>query len=177
MVFRTQARLQIGYATNPVFNLVMQRLPIVTSSIKPGSTEKLATFIDLSFYLLKTGLLKRSQKYKLAMLRLFLVIFFANYIKIFHKTEVLTVIQRCITCLNLNWIKSYDIKHIFIHFRGFSILEEKKYENLPLINGHFTTISGHSAGAQQHQQKKKHQPIETQREASVKHYTFKDSFC
>ena len=50
----------------------------------------------------KTGLLKRSQKYELVMLRLFLVIFFANYFKVFHKTEVLTVILRCITCLNLN---------------------------------------------------------------------------
>ena len=44
---------------------------------------------------LKTGLLKRSQKYELAMLQPFLGIFFANYIKIFPKTEVLTVILRC----------------------------------------------------------------------------------
>ena len=32
--------------------------------------------------------------------------FIANYIDIFHKTEVLTVILRCIKCLNPNWIKS-----------------------------------------------------------------------
>ena len=32
--------------------------------------------------------------------------FFANYIKIFHKTEIQTVILRCLVCLNLNWIKS-----------------------------------------------------------------------
>ena len=36
--------------------------------------------------------------------------FFVNYMKIFHKTEILTVILRCLTCLNLNWIKSYDTK-------------------------------------------------------------------
>jgi hypothetical protein len=35
--------------------------------------------------------------------------FFANYIDVFHKTEDQTVILRCLTCLNLNWIKSYDI--------------------------------------------------------------------
>ena len=32
--------------------------------------------------------------------------FFANYMKIFHKTEAQTVILRCLVCLNLNWIKS-----------------------------------------------------------------------
>ena len=35
----------------------------------------------------------------------------ANYINIFHKTEVPTVILRCLMSLNLNWIKSYDINH------------------------------------------------------------------
>ena len=35
--------------------------------------------------------------------------FFGNYIDIFHKTEIQTVILRCLVCLNLNWIKSYDI--------------------------------------------------------------------
>ena len=34
--------------------------------------------------------------------------FFGNYINIFHKTEIQTVILRCIVCLNVNWIKSYD---------------------------------------------------------------------
>ena len=32
-----------------------------------------------------------------------------NYIDIFHKTEIQKVILRCLVCLNLNWIKSYDI--------------------------------------------------------------------
>ena len=32
--------------------------------------------------------------------------FFANYINIFHKTGIPTIILRCLTCLNLNWIKS-----------------------------------------------------------------------
>ena len=31
--------------------------------------------------------------------------FLANYMKIFHKKEVQTVILRCLLCLNLNWIK------------------------------------------------------------------------
>ena len=33
--------------------------------------------------------------------------FFTNYIKIFHKTEIQTVILRCLVCLNLIWIISY----------------------------------------------------------------------
>ena len=35
--------------------------------------------------------------------------FFANYINIFHKTEVQTFILRSLVSLNLNWIKSYYI--------------------------------------------------------------------
>ena len=37
--------------------------------------------------------------------------FFANYMLIFHKTEIQTVILRYFTSLNLNWYKSYDKKH------------------------------------------------------------------
>ena len=37
--------------------------------------------------------------------------FFANYMFIFHKTEIQMVILRCLTSLNLNWYKSYDTKH------------------------------------------------------------------
>ena len=36
--------------------------------------------------------------------------FFAIYISIFHKTEVLTIILKCWTGLNHNWFKSYDTK-------------------------------------------------------------------
>ena len=39
----------------------------------------------------------------------FLTVFghcFANFMNIFHKTEVQTVILRCLVSLNLNWIKS-----------------------------------------------------------------------
>ena len=39
--------------------------------------------------------------------------FFGNYISIFHKTEIQTVILRCLKSQNLNWIKNYDI--IFFH--------------------------------------------------------------
>ena len=66
--------------------------------------------------------------------------FFANYMVIFHKTEVQTVILRHLTSLNVNWIKSYGINHTKLFF---SILEEKKTENLSSKNGHFSTICGH----------------------------------
>ena len=39
--------------------------------------------------------------------------FSANYIKIFHKTEVQMVILRYLVCLNLNWIKSNSTILIF----------------------------------------------------------------
>jgi hypothetical protein len=45
--------------------------------------------------------------------------FLANYMKIFHKKEVQMVILRCLVCLNLNWIKSYNlilVKIIFLSF-------------------------------------------------------------
>ena len=58
--------------------------------------------------------------------------FFANYINIFHKTEVQTVILRCWMGLNLNWFKSYDTKCKYI----FSDLA-----NLRNVNGHFSTNS------------------------------------
>ena len=48
-----------------------------------------------------------SQWYELAILRPFLVI---NYVNIFHKTEVLTVILRCLMGLNLDWVKGYGLK-------------------------------------------------------------------
>ena len=57
--------------------------------------------------------------------------FLANYMKIFHKKEVQTVILRCLVCLNLNWIKDYDI-----------ILVKKKFmpENA-LFQGYFAEVS------------------------------------
>ena len=36
--------------------------------------------------------------------------FFAICMFIFHKTEVQTVILRCLTGLNLNWFKSYGLR-------------------------------------------------------------------
>ena len=71
--------------------------------------------------------------------------FFAKYINRFHKTEVLTVILKGLTCQNLNWIKSYSINHDSFHFILFSICK-KKAGNLQLINGNFTTIFGHFFG-------------------------------
>jgi len=37
--------------------------------------------------------------------------FFANYMFIFHKTKIQTVILRCLRIINLNFYKSYDTKH------------------------------------------------------------------
>ena len=48
--------------------------------------------------------------------------FFGNYMTIFHKTEVQTIILRCLTGLNLGWFKSYDSKCKYFHFRFFVIL-------------------------------------------------------
>ena len=67
----------------------------------------------------------------------------ANYINIFPKTKVLTVILRCLTSLNLNWIKSDHINHT--KKLCFSILLEKnwkfKFKKWP-----FLTICGHFFG-------------------------------
>ena len=46
----------------------------------------------------------------------------AIYMNIFHKTEVQTVILRCWMGLYLNWVKSYDTKCNFFHFRFSAIL-------------------------------------------------------
>ena len=57
--------------------------------------------------------------------------FFGNYIDIFHKTEIQTVILRCLVCLNLNWVKSYDIfwlKYLFFHAWK-SIISGVKYRS------------------------------------------------
>ena len=69
--------------------------------------------------------------------------FFINFIKIFHKTEVPTIILRCITYLNLDWIKSYDMKHKFFCFCFFA-----SYMNLTILTktdesmkGYFPAIS------------------------------------
>ena len=42
--------------------------------------------------------------------------FFTNYIQIFHKTEVQTVILRCLGCLYHHWIKSYNLICVTISF-------------------------------------------------------------
>ena len=53
------------------------------------------------------------------------------------------VILRCFTSLNLNWIKSYYMNHKRLCF---SILEEKKTENLSFKNRPFWTICGNFFG-------------------------------
>ena len=49
-------------------------------------------------------------------------------IKIYHKTEVLPIILRCITYLNLDWIKIYDVKIFFSVFGFFT-----SYMNLTIL--------------------------------------------
>jgi hypothetical protein len=51
--------------------------------------------------------------------------FFPNYINIFQKTEIQTVILRCLNVLNINWFKSYDTKSKFFHLRFLAILQKK----------------------------------------------------
>ena len=58
-----------------------------------------------------------------AMFRVLGMYNFAQYITIFHKAEIQTVIVRCLVCLNPNWIKSNDTlsaKMFFCHasFQG-----------------------------------------------------------
>jgi hypothetical protein len=53
------------------------------------------------------------------------------------------IILKCLACLNLNCIKSYDIKHIFVFFSIFYSFVKILFLNLRLINGHFKTIFGH----------------------------------
>ena len=68
--------------------------------------------------------------------------FLANYINIFHKIELQTIIMMCLTCLNLFWIKSYNIKYNFCHFLFLQFCK-KKYWKFMTQNGHFRNISGH----------------------------------
>ena len=42
--------------------------------------------------------------------------FFAMCMFFFHKTEVLTVILRCLTGLTYDWFKSYDTKRKYFYF-------------------------------------------------------------
>ena len=52
----------------------------------------------------------------------FLAILLTIYMFIFHKTEVWTVILRCIMGLKSDWFKSYDAKCKYFHFQLFAIL-------------------------------------------------------
>ena len=91
---------------------------------------------------LKTGLLKRSQKYELAMLRLFLVIFLLTALKSFttwgadghfemHNMSKSQLDQK------LQHKSQMFLKTVFFN------LEEKKLQIYLFLNGHFSTISGH----------------------------------
>ena len=68
--------------------------------------------------------------------------FLANYINIFHKIELQMIILMFLKCLNLIWIKIYNIKHISFISCFFYQFVRKNTKNLWLING-LGTISGH----------------------------------
>ena len=68
--------------------------------------------------------------------------FFANCMKLFHKTEVQTVILRCLTGFNIHWFKSYD-KKCSLRPRARLANSETDHKNVQLINGRFTIIFGH----------------------------------
>ena len=53
--------------------------------------------------------------------------FLALCMFIFHKTEVLTVILRCLTGLTYDWLKSYDTKGKYFHFFFFVILYKNRH--------------------------------------------------
>ena len=64
--------------------------------------------------------------------------FFANYMNIFHKTEVQTVILRCQMGLNLIWFKNYDPKRKFFRFRFFcDFVKNKACKKTPLLHNVF----------------------------------------
>ena len=52
--------------------------------------------------------------------------FLAIRMFIFHKTEVLTVILRCLTGLTYYWFKSYDTKRKYFHFFFFCDFVQKQ---------------------------------------------------
>jgi hypothetical protein len=52
--------------------------------------------------------------------------FFAIFMFIFHKTEVLTVILRCLTGLTYYWFKSYDTKRKYFYFFFFCHFLQKQ---------------------------------------------------
>ena len=65
--------------------------------------------------------------------------FFGNYTVIFHKTEIQTVILRCLVHLNLNQIKSYNImlvKNVSFHssFQGY--FAEVNFDNFQETSCH-----------------------------------------
>ena len=52
---------------------------------------------------------------------------FLAILNTFQKTEVQTVILKCSTGLNLNWLESYDTKSEHFHFQFFAILLKKLF--------------------------------------------------
>ena len=70
--------------------------------------------------------------------------FLATYMFILHKTEIQTVILRCLMRLNLNWYKSNDAtpkntkKHKFVFL--YNIAKKWKFKYLPFATSEAITF-------------------------------------
>ena len=73
----------------------------------------------------KSVRLKKRQLFEMVILRPFLLILLPTTLIYLTKLRFWQSFLRCINCLNLNWIKSYDINHKCFWQLSFSILEEK----------------------------------------------------
>ena len=65
---------------------------------------------------------------------------FANYINIFHKTEVETVILRFLRSLNINWFTSYDTKSAKPQKKSFSTKSQNPRKYLRNMRHNFWPI-------------------------------------
>ena len=82
------------------------------------------------YYKIKSDSKRKAQPNELAILRPFLAIFLANTLIFLIKLRflVLIVVLMCLTYLNPNLIKNYDIKHNFCHFCFFQFCKKKNWK-------------------------------------------------
>ena len=84
-----------------------------TPSYLEGRDTELINHSTKELYLPHRHILKSVRKWMLLLNKCYKILsghFFAICIFIFHKTEVQTVILRCLMGLYLNWLKSYGLK-------------------------------------------------------------------
>ena len=68
--------------------------------------------------------------------------FFAICMLIFHKTEVLTVILRCLTGLNLDWVKIYGLRCNFRPYASSANSQKIATDKWPFLD-HIWPFFGH----------------------------------